>query len=477
MNVDQAKKALSEGFGDSLDLAIVESTVCGRCALYAFVDGMSDRVLLEQGIMQPLVGREDPVVDERTLNRITYSSAQFNRVENFDEAQTSIAEGNILLFVEPDLFFEVNLAKYPKRAIMEPPTATVLKGPREGFVEDLAQNTTLLRRRLRDRSLIIRERKVGRLSHTRVAICWLSTVADERVVDEITRRIEAIDIDAVLDSSYVGQLIEDNPHSLFTQYGSQEKPDIVAAKLLEGRVAVIVDGSPMVLTFPCLFIEGFQDSEDYYRKSKRTTLLRMVRLICVAMSVLLPALYVAMQEYHYQLLPLKFLITVIKATNGVPFNPTTEMFVVLLLFEVLNEASVRMPKYVGMALSIVGAIVLGETAVNAGLLSSPAVLVMALSAIGMYTTPNNAGPFSIMRLVFLLFASLLGLVGVIAAVSVFVCYTVTMTNYGTDYVAPIAPLVAGDLKDSLIKAPIEDMEERPYSLPNKNRRRFKKGGK
>ena len=393
-------------------------------------------------------------------------------VDGVPAAEDSVAAGQVMLWVTGRVFL-FNLAQYDKRAVAEPPTSAVLKGPREGFGEDIGQNLTLLRRRVRDKSLICRRYSVGRITHTTVAVCFLSTVALPRVVDEIVRRIRSIDIDGVVDSAYIAQLIADNRNSIFPQYASAEKPDIITAKLLEGRVAVVVDGSPMVITFPCLLWEGYQDAEDYYRGNKRTTFLRVIRLIGMLLAVLLPAGYVAVQEYHYQVIPLKFLMTLVNATNGVPFSPTIEMFVVLVLFEILNEASVRMPKYVGMALSIVGAIVLGETAVNAGLLSSPAVLVMAMSAIGLYATPDHIGSFGLLRFVFLVMAGLFGFVGLLVSMAVVLCYLSTLTNFGADYAAPIAPLIAADCKDSFFKAPLYRMTRRPYSIPTRNRIRFR----
>ncbi len=473
---EQIKRQLQYDFGQSFDLIVVPAVVCGHDALYAYLAGLSDRNLLEQGLLIPLAAAPCCAIDTQTLAGNARSSAPLKALADIAEAEQAIANGEVVLWVE-DAFFSFLLPQFDKRAVAEPPTSAVIKGPREGFGEDIGQNVTLLRRRVKDKCLVVKHLTVGRVTHTAVAVCFLSTIADSHVVDEVVRRIEAIDIDGVVDSAYVGQLITDNPNSIFTQFSTAEKPDIVTAKILEGRVAVLVDGSPMVITLPCLLIEGFQDSEDYYRGNKRTTFLRVIRLIGILLAVLLPAAYVAVQEYHYQVLPLKFLVTVVNATNGVPFSPTIEMFIVLILFEILNEASVRMPKYVGMALSIVGAVVLGETAVNAGLLSSPAVLVMALSAIGLYTTPEHIGSLGLLRFVFLVMAGLFGFVGLLICTLVMVCYVVTLTNYGAAYAGPIAPFVAVDAKDTFVKASLDKMTTRPFSIPNRNHVRMRRRDK
>ena len=457
-----------EAFGQSFDLVVTEVRVLAGMGILVYLDGMVDRVLLEEGVLEPLAEGKGEL---EALPAIVRSSSPLETVPSFEEGVDKVAQGDVVLEVE-DRLWSISLRKVAKRAVSEPPTSSVIKGPREGFGEEIAQNISLLRRRVKDKSLVAYRAVVGEVTRTPVAVCWLEGIADPKVVDKVKERIAAISIDGVVDSSYIGQLIEDNKGSLFEQYGSQEKPDVVTAKMLEGRVAVLVDGSPMVLTFPYLLVEGFQDGEDYYRKPKRTTFLRVVRVFAVMMALLLPAAYVALQEYHYQFFPLDFLVTVLGATAKVPFQAGMEMFVVLLLFEILNEASVRMPKYVGMALSIVGAIVLGETAVSAGLLSSPAVLVMALSAIGLYTTPTHIGSLGIMRFVFLVAAALLGLVGLVLSFVLFVGYTVSLTNYGADFVAPLAPALTRDWKDALMRGKLQDMVERPYSIPNTNPRRM-----
>ena len=474
MTTEEVKTQLKYDFGDSLDLVLLEDVVLGHPAVYAYLAGLTDRNLLEQGLLKPLAKAPTAEISLSAIGGAAHSSASPTSLDDITSAEQRIAEGEVVLWTG-DAFFSFLLPLFDKRSPAEPPTSAVIKGPREGFGEDIGQNISLLRRRVKDKSLVVRKLTVGRLTHTAVAVCFLSTVAVPALVDEVVRRIKAIDIDGVVDSAYVAELISDHPHSIFTQYSSAEKPDIVTAKMLEGRVAVVVDGSPMVVTLPSLLIEGFQDSEDYYRGNKRTSFLRVVRLLGVMLAVLLPALYVAVLEYHYQVLPLKFLGTVLNAVSGVPFPPTIEMFVVLLLFEILNEASVRMPKYVGMALSIVGAIVLGETAVNAGLLSSPAVLVMALSAIGLYTTPEHIGSLSLLRFVYLVTAGLFGFIGLMVSTLVTVCYLVSLRGFGADFVSPVAPFRRRDVKDSLFKAPLDRMTTRPDSIPTINRRRMRKG--
>jgi len=467
--MDKLCEEYQKRFCSSFDLSLVESTIGNKSCLYVYFDGFADKDTLSKTVIEPLKKVEEVTIEE--LRKNAFSPVEIKEEKDFEATVSALVEGKIVLCAD-DKFFSIPLFKYERRSIDEPPTSSVIKGPRAGFVEDISINTTLLRRRLKSPDLCIQRLQVGKYTSTTVAVCFLTGLADKKIVDTVTQRISRIDVDGVIDSSLIGMLIEDNKSSIFSQVASQEKPDIVVAKLLEGRVAIMVDGSPMVLTLPHLLLENFQASDDYFKRTQRVSFVRILRLLGLFLATLLPAAYVAVQEYQYQLIPFKFMITVINATNGTPLTPTFEMFLVLILFDVLNEASVRMPKYVGMALSIVGAIVLGETAVNAGLLSSPAVLIMAISAIGMYTTPNNIGTFSLIRLALLGLASFLGICGIIAGLIVIAAHVANLKSFDVDYTAPYSPIIFSDMKDGFIKSAISS-EFRPESIPNQNKRRQK----
>ncbi|MBO7156324.1 MAG: spore germination protein, partial [Clostridia bacterium] len=293
------------------------------------------------------------------------------------------------------------------------------------------------------------------------------------IVKEIERKIKKIDIDGIIDSSYVAKLLEDRRYSLFKQTGSTEKPDILASKLLDGRVGIIVDGSPTVLTLPFMLIEDFYDSEDYYRRPVRTSVVRLMRLLGVFFAIFLPGMFVAFQSHQYQILPLKLLITIINSTSGIPFSPITEMLIALILFEVLGEASVRMPRFLGMAMSVVGGIILGETAVNAGVLSSLTVLITALSSIGLYAIPDEVGTFSVIRLIYVFIGASLGTYGILLCTLAISVYVASLESYGVPYLAPLAPIVPQDLKDSILKLSMIDHPIRTSAMGLKNKVRLK----
>lgn len=471
------REQLSNILCKSDDILILDYEVAGvSCAMF-LVDGMSDKEQLDRNVIQrlkQLEKLEKPFLE--TLNNVTFLADPITLADNLEELASKVTDGDIALILDgADTYYVMSLRNYKTRAITEPPVSTVIRGPREGFVEDMKTNMTQLRRRLRTPKLVFEYMKVGKYTETNLAICYIDGVADENNINKVRERISKIDIDGIIDSAYIARFIEDNKNSMFSQSGSTEKPDIAAAKMLEGRIAIIVDGSPTVLTVPFVLFEHFQSSEDYYVRSFRATFVRIIRVVAMIIAITLPAAYVALQEFQYQMFPLKLLIVIMNSLYGVPLTPTLEMILLLLLFEVLHEASIRMPRYVGTALSIVGAIVLGEAAVNAGLLSTPSVLVTALSTIGLYGVPEEVDSASVFRIFFVAVAGVLGLFGLLLGIIALLIYLVSLKSYGSSYLTPFAPLIPGDFKDGIIKSSLREMNKRPYSIPTKNRTRLKDG--
>lgn len=442
--------------GKVLLLADLTSAATLRALIYALEDAKCDTLTVE------------------AARRAVLYEAEVKVVSDEKEGIDALTSGDALVFIEGERdFLTVNAKFWDKRAVSEPPTETVTKGPREGFIEDIKTNLSLLGRRLRSPSLAVERLKVGRLSNTSVAVCYLSTVAKPELIERVINKIKNIDIDVIQDSHYIVPYLEERMYSLFSEIGTNEKPDIVASKLAEGRIAVIVDGSPVVLTVPHIVLEDFQAGEDYYSKSAYVGFLRTLRILGLAFAVLLPAIYTAIENFHYSVLPLKFMLTLIGAIKGIPLSPTLETLFVILLFEIIREASVRMPRSVGMAMSIVGALVLGETAVRAGIISSPAVMIVALSSLALYTVPNLVGAMSVLRIAFTLLGGLCGVYGIILGGIYLAFYLVQINSYSTPFLAPLAPLIKNDLKDAVMREPLPKLKSRPQSIPNINKGRQK----
>ena len=455
---------------DILTFAFTDKT--GRRFLCVFADALTDKDLLAEQALRPLRGYagapEAKTVAQNVLSPEVRTDKQTKTLA--EEVQ---AGNPVLLWEGADEGLIVGTKKVTVRAVTEPPTDVAIKGPREGFIEDVKTNTSLVRRRFKTGELQIEMVTVGRRSATSVAVCWLEGTCRKDVVDEVKRKLEAIDIDAVPDSSYLTRFLSERPYSLVKQVGTTEKPDIFCAKLAEGRAGLLVDGSPIALTVPYMLVEDFQSSEDYFVPAYRATFTRLLRLFALLVAIYLPAFYVAAQLFKLQLLPVKLLLTIAGSIRDIPLSPSLEMLLVLLVLEVLNEASIRMPKYVGMALSVVGALVLGETAVSAGFVSTPAIIIVAFSGIGLYAVPNLIEETSVLRLAMLLAAGSVGTYGIILVSALCLIYLVTTENFGVPLGAPFAPFLRRDLRDTFLKYNLLSLKQRPSALASPNKRRQK----
>ena len=443
---------------------------CGISLTVICMDTMSDDDKVSSYVLQPLAYINDAQSIRDVQNSIM-AGATVKRIVALDEAMQDYANGYTLVFDEQGKGIAVDTRTTLARAIAEPPTSMVLRGPREGFVEDVKINITLLRKRLKTPNFKYVNVTVGKYTNTAVSVCYIDGIADKKIVDDIIQRIIAIKTDGIIASSYVARYLDEKKTLLFRRVGVTEKPDIAVAKMLEGRVAIVVDGSPMVLTLPYMFLEDMQSPGDYYENSTMTGVSRILRFISVIASLLLPALYVCMQAYNYQIIPLKFLITVMNASEAIPFSPLSEMLLVLIIFDILREANLRMPSAVGISLSLVGAIVLGDAAVKAGLLGAPAVMIGALSGIGLFTMPDNTLALTLMRLALTLIGGITGLFGVTLAMMGIVFYLASLQMNKTPFLAPFAPLIPQDLQDGLVQDNVQSMTKRPRSIPNTNKTR------
>lgn len=467
-NAEKLKKILTSEDILVFSFEMKDGTLCAA----VYTDGMTDKALLGEQVARPL-SEENAPADAKEAAKLLQAPESKTQTD-VCEIANEVLSGNTALFIDgiPEALI-LGLKKLSMRAVMEPPTAIAVKGPREGFIEDLKTNMSLVRNRLQTPKLQFKTLVAGKQSRTKIAVGYIEDIADEQTVQKIIGKIEKIDIDGIPDSSYVGKFLAERPNSLFKPTGTTEKPDVLAAKMLEGRVAVLVDGSPIALTLPYLLTEDFQGAQDYFVSPYRASVSRFLRFLGVFVSVFLPAFYVSAQLFKLQLLPFAFLLTISGSIQGIPLSPGLELFFLLLVLEILIEASVRMPKYVALALSVIGALVLGDTAVKAGLVSSSAIIIMALSGISAYTVPDLVGTVSILRIVYVVVAGSIGTFGVLLLTALILYYLVTSDAYGSPMLAPFSPLIARDLKDSLFKASLFGLDKRPKVFSVKNERRLK----
>lgn len=454
------------------DIVFFEFTACNKNAVAIYVDSITDKEQLGLEVISPL----SKITKKTTVKNLSrsISLANVSIKAKVNECVDEILTGHtVILFDDKKHAISIDLKKFEVRAITEPPTGLAVRGPRNGFTESIQSNLSLLRRYLKSKDLKVEITQAGKYTKTAIALTFIEGITNPQLVDKIRKKLSKMNIDGIPDSSYVSKFLNERKTSLFKQSGATERPDVLMERMLEGRVGIIVDGSPFVITLPYILIEDFQASEDYYISTYRANFLRFLRTLAIVFSIYLPGLFVAAQLFHIKLIPLNFLLTIVNSIKGIPFSPSLEMFFILVTFEILNETSIRMPKYVGMALAIVGALVLGDTAVNAGIVSTPAILIMAISGISIYAIPELVETNSVLRLIILLISGAIGVYGVVLFTAFLICYLTTTDNYGSPYFAPYSPLIVNDLQDGLYMDNIIGMENRPITFNAVNKRRQK----
>lgn len=442
-------------------------------AAIIYVEGLVDKQLLNNDVLESLMfgtrevdglsGTPSQILER--IERAFITIGHIRRANTLEVVIDSFLTGETALLVDGcDEALIISTRGWSTRAVEKPETEVVVRGPREGFTETLRTNTVLLRRRLRTPNLVIETMKIGRHTRTDVSIAYIRGIVNPSLVEEVKRRLSRIEIDAVLESGYIEEFIEDAPFSPFSTVSNTERPDVVAAKMLEGRVAILVDNTPFVLLVPMVFIESFQIPEDYYSRPWLSTLIRWLRFIGFAVSALGPATYVALTTFHQELVPTPLLLTMAGAREGTPFPAVVEALAMGLVFELLREAGVRLPRQVGQAVSIVGALVIGEAAVSAGLIGSPMVIVVAVTAIASFVVPPQIDVGVLLRLFTTVLAGVLGAFGITIGILAVLVHLASLRSFGTPYLSPFAPTSLGDLKDTVIRAPLWAMFARPRTI-------------
>lgn len=447
--------------------------------LLIFADGLIDTQALENVLLKPIFddrasdGANPIRISGRIIQDQLVAFAQVQTVATIGEVANGILKANIGLLIDGEnQAIVADLKGFDKRAVDEPDAEISVRGPRDGFTENLRTNTSLIRRRIRTPKLKMESFTVGRVSQTDVVIAYLEGIAPDSILEEVRTRIGRIRIDGVLESGYIEEFIEDTSWSPFPQVQNTERPDIVCAALLEGKVAIMVDNTPFALIVPMTFWTGLQAVEDFYERSIYTTFIRLIRYSLFNIALLLPSLYVALSTFHQQLIPTNLLISIANSREGVPFPTFVEALLMEFMFEGLREAGIRLPKAVGSAVSIVGALVIGQSAVQAGIVSAPVVIVVATTGIASFAIPryNFGTAYRLLRFPMLCLAGTLGLYGIICGLFLMIIHLIGLRSFGVPYMSPVVPQIPQGMKDVFVRAPRWTMTDRPvFSGGNKRR--------
>ncbi len=448
----------------------------GRFCIF-FLDGLTNGINVNQHVVMPLTESDamsDGSICEESVKQLLYVNS-VKRVDSIEEIIESLTYGDTLLLADGiDYAFLLETKGFTLRAIAEPEGENILNGPKEGFNEAIMTNLSMLHRKLRTNEFKVEFSTLGRRTKTKICVCYIDSLVDRSVLNEVKRRLGTIDIDGVLDTNYIAELIKDKKMSPYKTVGFTERPDVVAGKLLEGRIAIIVDGTPVVLTAPYLFIENFQSNEDYYLNFLYTTFARILRIIGYFLTVLTPAIYISIIAYQIEILPPALTLNIASAQQNVPLPAALEAVIMLIIFDLLKETGVRTPSSVGQTLSIVGALVIGQAAVEAKFVSAPLIIVVAFTGLTNLLTPKlNASAF-MYKYIFLIFAGILGFFGVIVCLSFFIIQIINLTSFGASQIRLSGNMKLQHIKDILIRAPWTAMKTRPKGLSQNHTRMARK---
>ncbi len=450
-------------FSETPDLIVrfIEIKQTGGQGALIYLDGLVDKNAINNNVLSPLIYETGDAGSD-----ITVTVGHVKTVNTWSQIESAIFQGYSILLVDnrtEALLF--NTQGWPQRAIEDPNLETSLKGAHLGFVETSSQSIALIRLHIPDRNLKIKELIVGRRGKTKISIVYLEDIAHPEVLQELEDRINKLDVDAIISSGELAELIQDNPFSPFPQFLSTARPDFSASQILQGRLAVVVDRSPNVLLGPATFTMFFQNVDDYSTQWLVASFIRLQRYLGFLIAVFLPAFYIALISFNYELIPLKLLLSIGESRGRVPFPPLIEAIIMELAIEMMREAGLRLPAPIGQTVGIVGGIVIGQAAVQAGIVSNIMVIVVAITAIASFILPNYdmASSFRLIRFPMMIIASQLGIYGIIIGLLILIAHLISLESLGTPFGSPFAPMNYSSLKDTIIRFPLSIMTRRPKS--------------
>ncbi|MBE6149759.1 MAG: spore germination protein [Firmicutes bacterium] len=474
-NIDLIIKTIKERNGNSSDIYARTFKIHNTKVSYIFLESVSsdDKIsnYLNKSLGIDIRGKKsifDNIFDNL---KNTIPNSKLKVINNYDDIFYHLFSGFTCVFVEGfNKCITIETKASLDRSISESSSEPVLKGPKDSFNENFLSNIGLIRKRIKDENLIFTEVNIGRRSKTKVAISYIKDIADTRKVNLLLKRLKNIDIDGIIDSSYLKELIIEDKPSILPLIISTERPDNVAMSLLNGKIAIIVENTPYVLLVPSVFADFFKSPEDSYSKPFNASFTRIIRYLAFIIAILTPGIYIAVMNYNMEVLPNQLLISFAIQKEGVPFPTIVEVFIMIIAYSILREADTRKPQIMGASISIVGALILGEAAVSAGIISPIVVIIISLSAVsGMaFSDPDIINAIRAWRIIFMIFGCVFGLIGIFVGLIIFIAKLSSLEVLKTPYLEPIAPLKLKDWKQEILRFPTNKINKRPSYLTDKN---------
>jgi spore germination protein KA len=464
---------IKEELGNSTDLTFRDFKFGQNRGTAVYIDGLVDNKLISDFFMETLFeGLNDNCPDSfQTLADKAVGLGNIFIITNWNQVFDSLFSGNTVIFLDGyTKGINVETKGWERRSITEPSTQLAIQGPKDSFTETLRTNTALLRRRIKSPNLWLETMKLGTITQTDIGIMYIKGIANEKIVGEVKARLNRINMDAVMDAGYIEQLIEDQTWTPFPTTHHSERPDVITSHLLEGRVAIIMDGTPFVISVPALFIQFFQAPDDYYQRFDISTSLRLLRILAFFIALVGPAVYIAGTTFHQEMIPTTMAIAIASQRESVPFPAFVEALIMEVTFEILREAGLRLPRAVGQAVSIVGALVIGQAAVQAGIVSAVMVIVVSITAIANFSTPifTMAIAARLIRFGLMGLATVLGVYGIMLGLIFMTIHLCSLRSFGIPYMMPLAPFNINNQQDVFVRFPIWAMKNRPMFISKGN---------
>jgi len=479
--IDSIFKYISEISGNSSDVVTRIIKIAQKRIGYIYLESVSsdDKIsdFLVKGLSFDARETNFNLFDEMFEKlQNTISNSNLKTTDNYEEMFYFLAAGYTAIVVEGSCkTIVVETRKQLDRGVVEATTEAIVRGPKDSFTENHNANIGLIRKRIKDPKLWFQEIKVGKRTKTKVTISYLSDVVEEEKINIIKKRLKKINIDGILDSGYLREFLTEAKFGDFPRMISSERPDLACSSLLDGKIVILVENSPFVLILPGLFVDFFHASEDNYQLPLNVSATRILRFLGFFLTILTPALYIALTTFDIKLIPSQLLISLATQRQGVPFPTAVEVIIMLTTFEILRECDLRMPKQMGASVSIVGALVLGDAAVAAGIVSPIVVIIVAITSIGglLFTDVDVINSIRLWRIIFILVATMLGLIGIVIAGFIFITRLASINELGISYLSPFSPFNLQGQKYGIIKSPTPLLKKRPAFLKPKNKVRLR----
>lgn len=440
------------------DLVRQSVTIPGHTSEFLYMQTMCDPSKIREEILNPILDTKDRDLDE------IFIAIRSNKYDDLEKVIEYLVKGNAVLFVEGlEECFVIDVKSSFDRSVTEPSNEKVVKGSHEGFVENVSINLQLIRKQIENRNLVVKRYTLGNETKAEVVIVYLQNLANPKLLEEIDQRLNQIDADNITSTEMIEEYIEDKSFSPFPQLLHTERPDRVVGNLLEGRVALLAGGSPTALIMPVTFFAFYQSPDDYRFRSLQGSFIRLIRLFSFVIAITLPAYYIAVVSFHYEVIPEDLLLPIKISVENIPYPPILEALFMELTIELLREAGIRLPGPVGQTIGIVGGLVIGDAVVKAGMVSNVMIIVVALTAIASFVVPSHemSGSVRLLRFPVMIAASLFGFFGIVYSLMIILIHLCKLESFGTPYFAPAAPMRWKDWKDTFVRLPQWMLKQRP----------------